>query len=142
MLLIIFPFTSIDLPISPFEDALAMKVSIHVLSVVAVTAWISLQTLPILYAFTVFALVDLAIDPPIFTEALHFSILHFSHVDITILHVSLALSLTPPLIVEFTCPDCLGLFGVDCDIMRNVLHFGLGHVRLDKSHHLIQVQLT
>ena len=142
MLLIVSPFTSIDLSISPFEDALAMKVPMQVLSVVAVAAWISLQTLPILCAFTIFALVHRTIDPSIFTEALHFSIFHFTRVDITILHVSLALSLAPALVIEFTSPDCLGLFGVDCDIMRNVLHFSLGHVRLYKSYKLIQVQLT
>ena len=109
MLLIVLPFTSIFLPISPLKEALAVKVTIRVLSVIGVAVWKNFQPFSILVAVQVLALVCVAVDPPILTCSTHLTILHFAFVDITVFHVGYAGTLTHTPLIKAARPHIIPL---------------------------------
>ena len=116
MLLIVLPFTSIFLPISPLKEALAVKVTIRVLPVIGVAVWKNFQPFSVLVAVQVLALVCVAVDPPILTCSTHLTILHFAFVDITVFHVGYAGTLTHTPLIKAASPDCLGLSSENSDV--------------------------
>ena len=146
MPLVILKRTLVNLTIGPLEAALAVEVPLDEVSFIRVAAWICLFSLSTLQALNEVTIVNLAICPPIYADAMHFTILHLSCENVAILHLGRPLTLTLPLLIKLTTPCRLrfaakyGDLGVGGDLF-NACGCEIG-LKLADACHEVETALT